>query len=105
MSDDLGRGMLGWTTERWQALDAVAVDTLTEHAVLRSVVEQREAAGAHSARIAGQNVDVDTVSEEFEIEMQDDEEEDIQRKVRLATQNLAVKEDKAVLEAMDLANP
>src|SRR5437868_1878730 len=101
MNDDLGRGMLGWTPERWQALDIVASDTLTGNAILRNLLEHREEAGAFSARIAGKNVDVVVLSEPFTIDMEYDDDEDVQRKVQSAAQKLAAKEDEAILERMN----
>jgi len=105
MSDDLGRGMLSWPAERWQTLDSLGSATLQEHGVLQHVVEEREEAGAYTVRIAGQNVDVDTVEETFQFDMVEDGDADVERKVRLAAQSLAVKEDEAVLREMDQANP
>ncbi len=73
MSDDLGRGLVSWTAERWQALDTLAGDTVTQHVVLRNLVDHQEDAGARSARIAGKNVDVVSITADFEYDMEGEE--------------------------------
>ena len=101
VNDDLGRGMLGWTAERWQTLDRIATDTVNEYVILRNLVEHREAPGARTARIAGQNIDVMTIaSQPFHFHMEQEEDEDLERRVRLAGQELAALEDRAVLNTM-----
>jgi hypothetical protein len=104
LNDDLGRGLIGWTSDFWSALDAVARDSVTEYAVFRNVVEQREGSDLHSTRMLGKNHDLQSIFHDFDVKMKDDYEEDVQRKVRLASQTLAVKEDEVVLKAFDLAN-
>ncbi len=101
MSDDLGRGVIGWPVDRWQALDTLAGDTTTEHVILRNLVEHRDDPDAYSVRIAGGNIDVETVaSREFNFDMENEDDEDLNRKVRFASQELAYKEDKKVLGVM-----
>jgi uncharacterized linocin/CFP29 family protein len=103
MNDDLGRGQLGWSSDRWQALDRLAADTVNEYVVFRNLVEHREDIGARSARIAGRNVDVAPIcSTEFAFNMEEEDDEDLDRRVRLYAQELAAMEDEAVLARMDL---
>src|SRR4051812_48721451 len=98
MSDDLGRGVVGWPADRWEALDALAEATTSEHVILRPLVEHRDAPEAFSVRIAGQNVNVETIrSTQFDFDMELEDDEDLDRKVRFASQELASKEDKAIL--------
>jgi uncharacterized linocin/CFP29 family protein len=102
MSDDLGRGLLNWTADRWQALDTLAGTTVTEQVVLRNVVDYKEQADARSVRIAGQNLDVENVeSNVIQYNMEDEDEQDLERKVRLAAQELATKEDEEIIAAMN----
>src|SRR6266446_589839 len=101
--DDLGRGQLGWSADRWKKLDDLAANTVDENVILRNVVEHRDDIGARSARIAGHNKDVVPItSDEFQFNMEEGEDEDLERRVRLAAQELAAREDQAVLAVMDL---
>lgn len=104
MPDDLGRGMLGWTPERWQALDALATKSAAEQVVLRHLVDEQEAKDVYNARIGARNVDVQTIQARFEINMFDDDDKDVDRKVRLAAQTLAVREDEAIVGSLDLSS-
>lgn len=101
LNDDLGRGLLGWTTDFWMILDALARDSVTEHAVFRHIVEQREGTDLHSTRMLGKNLDLITIFHDFDVRMKDDYEEDVQRKVRVASESLAVKEDEFIVRAID----
>jgi uncharacterized linocin/CFP29 family protein len=101
MSDELGRGQVGWPAERWQALDTLAAETVTSHVVLRNLVDHQEAAGTFTVRIAGKNINVETIcSKDFDFDMAKEDDEDLKRKVRLAAQQLATAEDTRVLQEM-----
>jgi hypothetical protein len=103
MSDDLGRGQIGWSPDRWQALDRIAADTVNEYVIFRNLVEHRDEIGERSVRIAGRNVPVVPIaSEEFVFNMEEEEDEDLERRVRLHAQELAAREDEAVLATMNL---
>src|SRR5260370_7413166 len=101
MSDDLGRGQVGWPPEQWQELDTLSSDTVSGQVVFRNVVDHQEAPGVFSVRMAGKNVDVGTISSpEFEFDMVEEDIEDLHRKVRDKAQDLARTEDIEVLKAM-----
>src|SRR5260370_4002865 len=101
MSDDLGRGQVGWPPEQWQELDTLSSDTVSGQVVFRNVVDYQEAPGVFSVRMAGKNVDVGTISSpEFEFDMVEEDIEDLHRKVRDKAQDLARTEDIEVLKAM-----
>jgi hypothetical protein len=103
MSDDLGRGLVNWTADRWQALDQLATNTVTQNVVLRNLVDQKDDPDAFSSRIGGKNIDVKTVSSEaFNFDMEQENDDDLDRKVRQAAQVLAADEDKQVLREMKL---
>jgi hypothetical protein len=101
MTDELGRGMVDWPAERWLKLDENAATSVGEVAVFRNLVDVKELPGAFSARIAGTNVDVKTIGAKLTIDMENDDDEDIDRKIRLAGQSLGVKEDGEILKAMN----
>jgi uncharacterized linocin/CFP29 family protein len=102
-SDDLGRGLVNWSADRWQALDKLATDTVTENVVLRNLVDHKDDTDAFSSRIGGKNVDVNTVSSTaFNFDMEQESDDDLNRKVRQAAQELAADEDKEVLSEMKI---
>jgi hypothetical protein len=69
--------------------------------ILRNLLEHRDDADAFNVRIGATNVDVETIkSKEFSYDMENENDEDLQRKVRLASQQLAYEEDKRVLRVM-----
>lgn len=105
MNDDLGRGMLAWTPERWVALDAIASEVVNEHVVLREFFEYREEAGAHTVRISGHDIQVKAIMHDFTFDMQNEDDEDLERKVRDAAQQLALCEDDEAIGVLDLTNP
>jgi hypothetical protein len=105
MSDDLGRGMLDWPAERWVSLDAVATDAVMGSVVLRNLLEYREQPDARTVRIAGQDIPVVQVQQDFNFDMQNDDIADLERRIQLIAQDLAVAEDTSVLGVMDLQNP
>jgi uncharacterized linocin/CFP29 family protein len=105
MSDDLGRGLLGWPAERWQALDTLAAEATTASVVMRNLVEHRDQPDARTVRMSGADVGVVQVRHDFTYDMQDEDAADLERRIRIAAQDLAVCEDSAVIRAMDLANP
>jgi hypothetical protein len=101
MSDDLGRGQVGWPPDQWQELDTLAADTVGGQVVLRNVVDHQDVPGAFSVSMAGKNVDVGTISSAaFEFDMVEEDIEDLRRKVRDKAQELAKTEDIEVLKAM-----
>ena len=101
MSDDLGRGLVNWSTDRWQALDKLATDTVTENVVLRNLIDHKDDPDAFSSRIGGKNVDVKAItSKAFDFDMEQGGDDDLNRKVRQYAQELASEEDKKVLSEM-----
>ena len=102
MSDDFGRGMLGWTAARWTELDALAATTTTASVVMRNFVAVTDQPDAKNVRIAATDVPVQQIRADFDYNMQDDAPEDLERNVRLASQALADQEDHEVLDAMGL---
>jgi hypothetical protein len=102
MSDDLGRGQVGWGANRWEALDRLAADATTVSVVMRNLVERKEQPDARSVRIAGANIDVFQLQSDFIYDMQNEDVTDLERRVRLAAQDLALQEDRAVIEAMNV---
>jgi len=92
MSDDLGRGLVNWSTDQWTKLDKVASDTVTNNVVLRNLIDypnDPNDLNAFSARIGGRNVDVKTVSSEaFDFDMEQESDDDLNRKVGQAAQEL-----------------
>lgn len=104
MNDDLGRGMLDWPADRWASLDTLAADAVTESVVMRNFLEFREQPDARTVRIAGKNVTVVRIPQDFTFDMQTLEEADLKREIRIAAQNLARAEDIAVIQVMNLQN-
>lgn len=102
MNDDLGRGQVGWRDEDWQTLDALAGEAVIAQAVLRKVIDRQEvSADAKSVRMAGKNVDVRTInSQAFDFDMEQEDEEDLHRKVRDSALELASLEDEFILKTM-----
>lgn len=105
MNDDLGRGMLGWPAERWELLDTLAADATTGSVVMRNLVEHREQPDARTVRIAGRDVAVVQIQQDIAFDMQNEDDADLERHVRVSAQDLAVAEDDAVIRVMDLQNP
>jgi hypothetical protein len=100
-NDDLGRGMVTWDATRFTALDDIATEWVAQCAVLRSFVELQPAIGQTTVRISGKDVTVVQIYVGFEFDMTKEANEDLDRKVRLAAQDLANAEDAAVLKAMN----
>jgi uncharacterized linocin/CFP29 family protein len=105
MSDDLGRGQVGWGADRWTELDKIAADATTASVVMRNLVEHKEQPDARTVRIAGVNCVVAPLNIDFPYNMQNEDATDLKRRVRLAAQDLAVAEDQAVIAAMNIQNP
>jgi uncharacterized linocin/CFP29 family protein len=105
MSDDLGRGQVGWGADRWTELDTMAADATTASVVMRNLVEHKEQPDARTARIAGVDIGVGPLEVDFAYNMQNEDATDLERHVRLAAQDLADIEDQAVIAAMNIQNP
>ena len=103
MSDDLGRGQVGWTADRWTALDAIAAEATDASVVMRNLVEERDEPNARTIRIAGADIPVVPLQVDFVYDMQNEVDGDLDRRVRVEAQNLAAQEDQAVIAAMNLA--
>jgi len=102
MSDDLGRGQVGWGANRWEALDRIAADTTAASVVMRNLVERMEQPDARTVRIAGADIPVVQLQVDFNYNMQNEDATDLERRVRLAAQDLAFLEDRAVIDTMNI---
>lgn len=102
MSDDLGRGMLGWPATRWTELDTMATDTVDASAVMRNLVTMSDQPDAKNVRIGAVDVPVQALNRDFAFNMQDEAPEDLERRLRIEAQELALREDHEALDAMEL---
>jgi len=105
MSDDLGRGQIGWDANRWRELDTMAADATKASVVMRNLVEHKKQPDARTVRIAGVDIGIGPLQVDFAYNMQNEDETDLERHVRLAAQDLADREDRAVIAAMNIQNP
>lgn len=102
MSDDLGRGMLGWPAARWTELDTIASDTVGASAVIRNLITISDQPDAKNVRIGAADVPVQPLRRDFVFNMQDEAPEDLERRLRIEAQELALLEDHEALDAMEL---
>ena len=84
MNDDLGRGLLKWPSERWDALDTLAAETTAASVVMRLLVGHREQPNATTVRIARNDIAITNITRPFPLfNMRDESEEDLERNVRI----------------------
>jgi hypothetical protein len=69
---------------------------------MRNLVERKAEPDARTVRIAGVNIDVVPLQSNFTYNMQNEDATDLERRVRLAAQNLALDEDREVIGAMNV---
>jgi len=74
MSDDLGRGQIGWDANRWRELDTMAADATKASVVMRNLVEHKKQPDARTVRIAGVDIGIGPLQVDFAYNMQNEDE-------------------------------